>query len=345
VTLLAVVAGLLVAGDAFLWTVAEAFRLRRTERRWLRAGPLRRAYRRWRAFWGVYALWWWSWPHLFDVLLGSRRVHVATLPGAVVYQCGTATLTRLGVLRPPGEPVVLVHSVVTRPWILDLLPERSLAGNLIDAGHDVYLFDWGDPGRAQAALGLDGHAGLLAGAVNAAARLSPTGQVHLVGYCMGATLALAVVGAYGPGPVRSLTLIAPPFDAQVPGGMAAVLSRPELTPVLALDGDGCVPAAFVREGFHLLRRRAVRYAWGRFRRRRDRGFQRVASALSRWAWEQRRLPGALWFDLVDLFRGNTLLRGTLTVEGRPVSMANVTSPPWSSSPTGTTSCRSRRRSR
>jgi polyhydroxyalkanoate synthase len=326
VTVLAVVAGLLVAADAFLWAVAESVRLRRTERRWLRAGPLRRAYRRWRAFWASYALWWWSWPHLFDVLLGSRRVHVATMPGAVVWQRGTATLARLGVLRPRGEPVVLVHSVVTRPWILDLLPERSLAGALIGAGHDVHLFDWGDPGRAQAAMGLDGHVGLLAEAVNAAAHRSPTGRVHVVGYCMGGTLALAVVGANGAGPVASLTLIAPPFDAEVPGGMAAVLARPELTPVLALDGDGCVPAAFVREGFHLLRRRAVRYAWGRFRRRRDRDFQRVASALSRWAWEQRRLPGALWFDLVDLFRENALLRGTLRVGGRRVDLANVTVP-------------------
>ncbi|MDQ1711771.1 MAG: poly[(R)-3-hydroxyalkanoate] polymerase subunit PhaC [Frankiaceae bacterium] len=323
---LAAVAALMVAGTAFGWGVEEAFRLRRTDRRWLRAGPPRRAYRRWRAFCGSYALWWWSWPHLFDVLLGSRRVAVATIPRVDLWWRGTATLARLGTWRAAGEPVVLVHSVVTRPWILDLLPERSLAGALIGAGHDVYLFDWGDPGRAQAGLGLDGHVRLLAEAVNVAAARSPTGRVHLVGYCMGATVAFASVGAWGPGPVASLTLIAPPFDAEVPGGMAAFLTRPELTPVLALDGDGCVPAAFVREGFHLLRRKAVRYAWGRLRRRRDRDFQRVASALSRWAWEQRRLPGALWFDLVDLFRGNALLRGTLRVEGHPVRAANVTIP-------------------
>ncbi|HEU0132185.1 MAG TPA: alpha/beta fold hydrolase [Mycobacteriales bacterium] len=325
-TVLLVVAGVLILGDAALWSVAEAFRLRRTERRWLRAGAPRRLWRELRAMTGAYLLWWWSWPHVFDVLLGSRRQPVMQLPRAVVWWQGTATLSRLGLWRPPGEPVVLVHSVVTRPWILDLLPERSVAGALIERGHDVYLFDYGDPGRAQGRYGLAEHVSLLGDALAQAARLSPTGRVHVVGYCMGATLALAAVGAWGSGPVASLALIAPPFDTAVPGGMATVLRRPELTPVLALDGDGCVPAAYIREGFHLLRRKAVRYALGRLRRRRDKQLQRVASALSRWAWEQRRLAGALWFDLVDLFRENSLLRGTLRVGDRPVLMSNVDVP-------------------
>jgi polyhydroxyalkanoate synthase len=326
---LGAVAGLMILFDAMLVTVAQAFRMRRTERRWLRAGPLRRGYREARAATFRWWLWWWSWPHLVDVLLRSRRVDVMTTPSVVVWRRGRATLSRIGVYDPKraaGEPVILVHSVVTRPWILDLLPHRSVAGALVDAGHDVYLLDWGDPERGDATQGLTAHTKVLAQAAGAVAYRSPTGRVHVVGYCMGATLALAAVGAWGAGPIASLALIAPPFDTQVPGGMATVLNRPELMPVLALDGDGCVPAAFVREGFHLLRREALRHAWGRLRRRRDTEFQRVAAALSRWAWEQRRVPGALWFDLVDWFRTNSMMRGALSVGGDPVSMSRVTVP-------------------
>jgi polyhydroxyalkanoate synthase len=324
---LAVLAGLLVAGDAFLVAVAEAVRLRRTERRWLRARGPHRAFRAWRTWVARYLLWWWSWPHVVDTLLGTHRVRVMPTPGNLRWRRGTATLVRLGPWeRPPGEPVVLVHSVVTRPWILDLLPGRSLAEGLLAAGHDVYLLDFGDPGRGQAGDGLDAYVRLLGEGLRAAAAYSPTGRVHVVGYCMGATLALCAVGAWGAGPVASLALVAPPYDTEVPGGMATVLRRPELTPVLALDGDGCVPAAYVREGFHLLRRRSVRYALSRLRRRRDRDFQRVASALSRWAWEQRRVTGAMWFDLVDLFRTNALVHGRVTVDGAPVVLSGIDVP-------------------
>ncbi len=327
---LSVLAGVMLAFDLALLTIAYLVRLRRTERKWLRPRAPHRAFRAWRTLWARWFLWWWSWPHVFDRLLGSHRVRVMTTPRALVWREGTLTLSRLGTrdlkLRPFGEPVVLVHSVVTRPWILDLLPERSLAGALLEAGHDVYLLDFGDPGPAQAHLGLAEHTRLLGHALGVAAKLSPTGKVHVVGYCMGATLALCAVGAWGAGPVASLALVAPPYDTEVPGGMAEVLRRPELTPVLALDGDGCVPAAYVREGFHLLRRHALRHTWRRLNRLRDKPFQRVASALSRWAWEQRRVPGALWFDLVDLFRGNTLLRGTQRIDGTPVDLSRVDVP-------------------
>jgi len=325
---LALVAGLMVVANIGLVSLAEAFRLRQTERRWLRAGPVRRTVRRWRSRTLRFFLWWASWPHLVDVLLRTRHVEVMTTPSAVVWRQGRATLARIGAHDVPrsGEPVLLVHSVVTRPWILDLLPDRSLANALVESGADTYLLDWGDPRRSDAGQGLEAHAQAFVDAVQALAQRSPTGRVRVVGYCMGATIALAALGAWGQGPVSSLALIAPPFDTQVPGGMATVLQRPELLPVLALDEDGCVPASFVREGFHLLRRQALRGAVVRMRRRGDAEFQRVAAALSRWAWEQRRVPGALWFDLVDLFRANSMLRGDLHLGARRVDLSRVSVP-------------------
>ena len=325
---LALVAGFLVVANIGLVAVSEAFRLRETRREWLRAGAVRRYVRRWRSRTLRTALWFASWPHLFDHFLGSRRVRVMTTPSAVVWQQGRATVTRIGAhdAQRSGEPVLLVHSVVTRPWILDLLPDRSLANALVAAGRDVYLLDWGDPRRADARHDLAAHAEVLHEAVGAVAARSPTKRVHVVGYCMGATVALGALGAWTTNRVASLVLIAPPFDTQVPGGMAAVLQRPELMPVLALDEDGCVPAAYVREGFHLLRRQVLKGALVRLKRRKDADFQRVASALSRWAWEQRRVPGALWFDLVDLVRGNTMLRGELRLRDRRVDLSRITLP-------------------
>ncbi|MBW3667627.1 MAG: hypothetical protein KY443_00320 [Actinobacteria bacterium] len=55
--------------------------------------------------------------------------------------------------------------------------------------------------------------------------------------------------------------------------------------------------------------------------------------MARWTWEQRRLPGALFFDLVDLYRSNELL-GALDRLDVPLFMAVAERDhivPWASS--------------
>ncbi|HEV2891922.1 MAG TPA: alpha/beta fold hydrolase [Frankiaceae bacterium] len=323
---LAVFAGVLVAADAALVAAAQAFRLRRTDRRWVRVGLARRVHRAWRARALSYWLWWAGWPHLVNVLLRTRRVRVMTTPRDVVWKQGRATLYRMRGSRPGRTPVLVVHAVVTRPWILDLLPDRSIVGALVDRGHDVYLLDWGDPGRRDARQGLTAHAEVLREVVDEVARRSPTRDCHVVGYCFAGTLALAMAAAWGTRRVRSLALVAPPVDTRVPGGMGALLTRPWLAPALLLDNGGCVPAPVVREAFHLLRPTMLAAARERLRRRGDRDFQQVAGALSRWAWEQRRVPGELFFDVVDLFRANALLDGSLRLGGARADLSRVDVP-------------------
>lgn len=325
---LVAVAGVLLAADLALLAYAEAVRLRRTDRRWIRVSLPQRIYRAGRARALRMSLWWWSWPHVVDRLLRTRRTPVMTSPSEVVWRQGRASvrLYRPSRAAATGPPVLVVHAVVTRPWILDLLPERSIVGALADAGHDVYLLDWGDPGRGDSRQGLTAHAEVLRDVVEGLAGRSPTGTVHVVGYCMGATLALAAIGAWGAGPIASLALVAPPVDTHVPGGMAGLVTQRWLTPVLVVDNDGCVPAAVVREAFHVLSPGVLRAALVRLRRRRHPEFRRVSGALARWAWEQRRVPGELFFDVVDLFRDNALVRGTLTLGPDRVDLARVTMP-------------------
>ncbi len=138
---------------------------------------------------------------------------------------------------------------------------------------------------------------------------------------MGATLALAAVAAYGGGPVGSLTLVAPPVDTAVPGGIGEVLRTEALLPVLGFDGRTRLPAWVLREAFHALRRDTLRLTVARLRRRGDRDFQQVAGALDRWAWQQRALGGALVFDLVDFYRTNPLVRDGLGRVDVPVLVA------------------------
>src|SRR5690606_39405828 len=51
-------------------------------------------------------------------------------------------------LRPVKyqTPVLLVPSLINRHYVMDLLPGKSMAEDLVASGHDVFCLDWGTPG-------------------------------------------------------------------------------------------------------------------------------------------------------------------------------------------------------
>lgn len=278
---------------------------RDTDRRRVQARGLLWLLRWWRSTSTRILLWFVGWPHLLDVLFfGGGGPQDPATPFDVVWRQGKTRLLHYrnrGRIRHP-EPVLLVHSTVSKPWILDLTPTRSLVRSLIDAGFDVYLLDWGDPGRKEAMNGLAEYTATL----RAAEAAIPGEAVHRVGYCFGASLCLLDADAPH---VRSTVLIAPVVDLAAQGGFQSVLRSDLIPPTLALDHDGCVPAAVIRESFHGLRPQALRTTWARLRnaRKLDAEYREFYAAMSKWAWRQRRLPGALFFDVVDLHRTNPII--------------------------------------
>ena len=44
-------------------------------------------------------------------------------------------------------PVLLIYALVNRSYILDLIPGNSFVEHLLNEGFDVYMLDWGVPGR------------------------------------------------------------------------------------------------------------------------------------------------------------------------------------------------------
>ena len=79
---------------------------------------------------------------------GARR---GATPKEVVWQRDKAELWRYrnGTVRY-GPPVLIVHSLVSRSYILDLRPGSSLIEYLTGRGIDVFLLDWGVPDELDA---------------------------------------------------------------------------------------------------------------------------------------------------------------------------------------------------
>ena len=290
-----------------------------TERRLLRAGPLRQLVRWYRTALGRLWLFPIGWPHVVDLALGARGQQHAS-PGEVVWHEGRATLKRFESSRTQSEPIIVVHALVTKPWILDLTASRSLVAFLAARGFDVYLLDWGDPVGGEPPFGLDDYATVLRHAEAAAMQISGATRVHEVGYCLAGTLLLLASWRQPSPHIASAALIAPPVDFAVPGGFSQWFRHRSLRPVLFLDGGGTVPSTYVREAFHALRPQALQALRFRVARRGDPEYRDFYAAMARWAWTHRRLPGGVFFDVVDLFRTNPLVGDGSPLRGTSVPM-------------------------
>ena len=282
-------------------------------------------WRSFRWFWFRIGLALFSWPHVFDVAMGTGKAPVAGAANDVVWRKGTATLHRYG-SGGQGEAVLVVHSLVSKPWILDLAPGRSLLEFLANEGFDVYLLDWGDPGEADAKRGLSACTDLLMDAEKEVLQHSGRPRLHLVGYCLGGLLCLLRTGARTHAHISSIAALATPIDFDIRVGLQPLIWNRFFKPAYFLDATGCVPAPALRESFHILRPQALRTAVGAWRRRKDPEFRRVYDPLARWVWEHRALSGQALFDLVDLFRTNGLLKGEVVASGEIARLEDVRAP-------------------
>ena len=82
--------------------------------------------------------------------LGKIRdadVQIGTTPKDEVLRIDKMVLYRYRPLveKPAPVPVLLTYALVGRYTILDLQEDRSLVRNLLRAGLDVYVVDWGIP--------------------------------------------------------------------------------------------------------------------------------------------------------------------------------------------------------
>lgn len=122
----------------------------------------------------------------------------------VFWQNGSTRLLRYGAAG--GTPLLIIPSLVNPCWVLDLVPENSLIAWLSTQGFQPYLLDWGVADKATRQLDLDGlvvqhlHPALMAMGAPA----------HVLGYCLGGTMAVALA-CRDPSRVKSLAVLAAPW--------------------------------------------------------------------------------------------------------------------------------------
>src|SRR5438046_4948764 len=80
-------------------------------------------------------------------------------------------------------PVLIVHSLVSKSYILDLLPGTSMIGYLLGEGFDMFLLDWVPPDPADAENTLETYVDeYIPAAIDALLEETDTGELTMLGY-------------------------------------------------------------------------------------------------------------------------------------------------------------------
>src|SRR5215472_13015682 len=113
-------------------------------------------------------------------------------PSRIAYEGGKLRLHHYAPVEPAhATPILLVYALTKRAFILDLAPARSVVRNLVRRGFEVYLTDWNPPADGDSWGGLDAYVNDdLFNAVRVIVEERRTNRVSIIGYCLGAVLAV-----------------------------------------------------------------------------------------------------------------------------------------------------------
>ena len=258
---------------------------------------------------------------------GSHRPKLGTTDKDVVWRRDKAQLWRYrsDAVRY-AQPLLIVTSLVSRSYILDLLPGSSAVEFFRDRGFDVFMLDWGIPDELDAENSLATYVDeYLPRAIAAVRRESGAHELTMAGYCLGGVLAVLYANAHEDPGVRSIVLMATPFDFEQMGPMVAALREGRLDPGDLIDETGNVPADALYSGFFMLapttivaqRATLLENLW-------NDEFVRGFQAMAQWTRDQVPFPGAAFREVVELFvRRNALMDGALRLGGREIDFTRT----------------------
>src|SRR5436190_665680 len=174
---------------------------------------------------------------------GLNRPPVGPTPRDLVWQRDRARLWRYrSAQRRIRPPMLIVHSLVSRSYILDLLPSNSMVGFLVEEGFDVFMLDWESAVPADSENTLETYVDqYLVDAVSVTCAQSHAEGVTLVGYCFGGVLALLLAASSSGQRVRNLVTLTTPCDFSQMGFMSQMFVDGRLDAEDVIDETGLVP--------------------------------------------------------------------------------------------------------
>lgn len=256
----------------------------------------------------------------------------AATPYRVVYEGGK---TRLRYYEPVGQPLttplLLVYSLIKRPYILDLMPGRSVVETLTAQGVPVYFIDWIPPTPADSWRGFDAYLnGDMAKAVEVVKDREGVDQISLLGYCFGGLLTTLYTALY-PQQIRNLVDFTLPLDMSVKElPFQALLGRmsPAMTERIVSTYGNC-PAWIMKSGFEgmaPLHHAFDKYV-GLYRAKEQPGYAAMFELFERWMNSDVAMAGQIFKEMQeDVARRNLVVKNRFQVNGQTVDLKAIECP-------------------
>jgi polyhydroxyalkanoate synthase subunit PhaC len=266
-------------------------------------------------------------------LAGTTRPPIAQTPKDTVWRRDKAELWRYRGEDTPVSvkpPILIVHSLVSKSYVLDLMPNNSMIRFLLGEGFDVFLLDWGVADAVEARNTLEDYVDdYIPEAIEATLAEAGAEEVTLIGYCFGGVLTLLLVaGHQGELPVRNLVTLATPADYGEMGFMSQMFASGRLDPEDVIDETGLVSSTRMDEGFQSLKPtdQLVQQV-NLFQNLWNDEFVAGFLAMNQWARDQVPFPGAAFRQTVEiLIRDNALMRGVIPFGRGEVRLKDITIP-------------------
>jgi len=264
------------------------------------------------------------------ILTGNCKVEIGTSPRELIYQRDRLCLYRYTRKEPARyqTPILLVYSLVNRPSVLDLQPGRSVIEHLVQAGHDVYLLDWGRPDPLDQHNDLNDYVSLfLRTAVRKVCEHANVAKTNLLGYCMGGCLAAMYTALY-PEKVNSLILLGTPLNFRSDKLLYKWGTHPDrFDSRKIVEAWGMAPA-WSFDGYSLLivdsKPQRMQHLYDNLD---DPEFLENYLAMEEWVNDAVPMPGAIYAEFCHTcFKENRLIEGRLELGGRKVDLSSIECP-------------------
>jgi len=264
-------------------------------------------------------------------LVNPPDVKVGVTPHEVIY---TENKLRLLHYHPTVKkthpvPLILVFALVNRPYILDLMPGRSVVEVLLNKGIDVYLIDWGVPGDEDKKLDLNHYINrYIKKVVEKVKRESGCDKINLLGYCMGGTMCSMYTALY-PEDVKNLVLMTTGIDFKVEGTLNLWGDKPNFDVDKFIDAYGNVPPEFLQSGFLLMKpiQNFVSKYITFYENVDNDKFIDSFFAMEKWLNDNIPVAGEVFREFVKyLYQENQLVENKLRINGKIVNLKDIKCP-------------------
>jgi polyhydroxyalkanoate synthase subunit PhaC len=266
----------------------------------------------------------------YETLQQIPEVDIATTPKTAVYHEDKLTLYRYDRQTPATykTPVLIVYALVNTYKMLDLQPDRSYIKNLLGAGLDVYLIDWGHPGKADRYISIDDYVnGYINNCVDHIRVEHGLEKINILSICQGGTLSVIYSSLY-PNKVKNLVTHVTPIDFNTNDGLLFRWSKTMDFDKLVDGYNGLIPGEFLNQGFDMLKpMMKVQKQQGLASALEDKDKLMNFLRMEKWISESPAQTGECFRQFMkELYQQNKLIKGELKVGGKKVDLKNLTAP-------------------